>query len=143
MQTVAFGGEKQERLEIAVLGYERQATGDYHDDNWLSVEVSIQAGSFRGRFQAAFLTTELEAFRDELKVLLDTLQGQAEFRTLEEQLTLTLQGNGLGHIQLRGKALDQAGIGNRLEFAMSLNQTQLQSSVRSLEAASNAYPVRT
>ena len=143
MQRVAFGGEEHERLEIVVHGYERQATGDFHDDNWLSVDVSIQAGSFRGRFHAAFLTTELKAFRDELRALLETLKGEAVFHTLEEQLTLTLQGDGLGHIQLHGKALDQVGIGNCLEFGLAIDQTQLRSSVRALEAAVNAYPVRT
>jgi len=143
MQSFVFGGEKHERLEIAVHGYERGATGDYHDDNWLSVEVSIRSGAFQGRFQAAFLTGELEAFHDQLVLLHQTLRGKAEFRTLEEQLTLSLTSDGRGHMQLSGEALDQAGIGNRLIFGILLDQTQLQSSVQSLAAVLAAYPVRT
>jgi hypothetical protein len=143
MKRVAFGGAEHERLEIVVHGYERQAMGDYYDDNWLTVNVSIQAGSFQGRFQTAFLTAELEAFRDELRRLLETLKGEAVFHTLEEQLTLTLQGDGLGHIQVHGKAIDQAGIGNCLEFGIAIEQTQLQASLRALEAVVKEYPVRT
>ena len=143
MQSVLFGGEKHERLEIAVHGCERGATSDHHNDNWLSVEVSIRSGAFQGGFRAAFLTGELEAFHSQLVLLHQTLRGNAEFRTLEEQLTLTLTGDGRGHMQLSGEALDQAGIGNRLIFGILLDQTQLQSSVQSLAAVLAAYPVRT
>jgi len=142
MQTVVFGGEERERLAIAVYGYEREPVGDYHDDNWLSVEVAIHAGAFRGKFQAAFLTGELSAFLDQLKVLLAELRGEARFSTLEEQLTLALEGNGLGQIDLRGRAADQSGIGNQLSFQLALDQTHLQAAVRSLEAAIDAFPVR-
>jgi hypothetical protein len=55
MKSIAFGGEEHERLEINVLGYERAASGDYHDDNWLSVEVSVRCGAFRGQFPSYVL----------------------------------------------------------------------------------------
>ena len=143
MQKVVFGGEKHERLEIAVIGYAYKKSGNYYDDNWLTVEISLHVGSFKGAFQAAFLTTELEKFRDELTALHATNKGQAEFHTLEGQLSLTLIGDGLGHIEIKGEALDQAGIGNRLSFVILIDQTQLESSARSLGAAISVYPVRT
>ena len=142
MQTFSFGGEDRERIKVLVYGYERAPVGDYHDDNWLSVEVQIDAGAFTGRFQAAFLTEELGSFLEELRILNSTLQGKASFTTMEEQLSLELEGNGLGHICLLGKPSDQPGIGNKLQFQLSLDKTQLQASLRSLEVVVNAYPVR-
>lgn len=142
MQTFFFGGEDRERIQILVYGYERAPVGDYHDDNWLSVEVKVNAGAFNGKFQAAFLTEEIVSFLEELRILHSALRGKANFTTMEEQLSLTLEGNGLGHISLLGKTSDQPGIGNQLQFHLSLDQTQLQASLHSLEAVVNEYPVR-
>jgi len=142
MHTFFFGGEEQERVEVTVHGYERAPVGEYYDDNWLSVEVEVQAGAFAGRFHAAFLTGELVSFLEGLRVLHSSLRGDARFTTMEEQLSLSLEGNGLGHIALKGRASDQPGIGNQFRFQLSLDQTQLQASLRSLEVVVNAYPVR-
>lgn len=143
MQSVIFGLKQHERLTIAVHGYERPAVGEFYDDNWLRVVVSIHCGAFRGEFDAAFLTSEIDAFRQQASVLYESLKGRAEFQTLEEQLSLSLTGDGLGHIELRGEALDQPGIGNRLSFTVHLDQTELHSSLQSLNAILATYPVRT
>jgi hypothetical protein len=143
MKSIVFGGQEHERLEINVLGYERAASGDYHDDNWLSAQVSVSCGAFRGMFPAAFLTAELESFRDQLAQLYEALSGSARFETLEGQLQLEITGDGLGHIHISGEAQDQAGIGNRLVFKIGIDQTQLQASVQSLASAMSSFPVRT
>ena len=143
MKSIAFGGKEHERLEIIVFGYERAASGDYHDDNWLSVEVSVNCGAFRGKFRAAFLTGELESFHAQLTSLYQTLKGNARFETLEGQLELEAIGDGLGHFKISGQARDQAGIGNKLIFEIGIDQTQLQTSVQSLATAMSAFPVRT
>jgi len=130
-------------VEVTVFGYERAASGDYHDDNWLSVEVSVKCGAFQGKFLAAFLTGELESFHTQLISLYQTLVGTAKFETLEGQLELRATGDGLGHIKISGEALDQAGIGNKLIFEIVVDQTQLQTSVQSLAAVMLAFPVRT
>lgn len=142
MQTIFFGGDSVERLEIALQGYERSTTGDYWDDNWLVAKVSISVGGFRGKFQASLQAGEVQAFHDGLVALLETLEGRVEFETLEEQLSLALIGDGLGHIRVEGQAMDQAGIGNRLSFNIDMDQTQLQLSVQSLREAIAAFPVR-
>jgi len=143
MKSVAFGGQEHERVEISVHGYERPPRGEYFDDNWLRVGVSIHAGAFSGGFGAAFLTAELESFHEQLSSLHETLKGEARFQTLEEQLSLVLKGNGLGHIELAGEALDQPGIGSRLCFTISLDQSHLRSSLESLRAVLATFPVRT
>jgi hypothetical protein len=142
MAVFALGGESRDRIEVEVLGYERAPVGDYHDDNWLKVRVSISAGAFSGQYHAAFLTDELVAFRDELDTLYRSMRGDAKFSTLEKQLTLHISGNGRGEIYVRGAAVDVAGSGNRLEFALELDQTHVQHTLNQLSVVISAFPVR-
>ena len=142
MKSIVFGGEEHERLEIRTFGYERAASGDYHDDNWLSVEVSVYCGAFEGKFSAAFLTGELVSFHAQLTSLYQAHVGSARFETLEGQLELEAKGDGPGHIKIEGTALDQAGIGNKLAFEIRIDQAQLLTSLQSLAAAISAFPVR-
>jgi len=138
----SLGESKHERVEVTVSGYERQPSGDYHDDNWLTVEVSLVVGGFRGRFQASFLTAELTEFRDQLVALNKSLKGEAKLATMETQLLLSLTGNGRGGISLKGEAWDQPGIGNRLAFGFNLDQTHLANTLRELDAVIERFPVR-
>ncbi len=143
MNVVAFGGTDHARLEIHVAGYERtQTVGEYFDDNWLLVRVSVSAGGFRGTYDATFQVAELCSLRDELVKLHSTLQGSATLQTMEGQLLLRFQGNGLGKIKLYGEAVDQPGTGNRLIFNLSLDQTQLADSLHDLNEAIETFPIR-
>jgi hypothetical protein len=137
-----FGQSQHERIDVDVLRYERAPTGEYHDDNWLTVEIQICVGGFRGKTGAAILTGELVAFMSQLRPLFETLQGSAQFATLEEQLILRLTGDGKGHIQLHGEMADQPGIGNRLYFTLQFDKSQLGESIRALETVISKFPVR-
>ena len=137
----SLGESTHDRVEVTVSGYERQPSGNYDDDNWLNVEVSVAAGGFRGKFEASFVTTELIGFRDEIATLYRNLSGEAKLVTLETQLSLTLTGNGRGGIALRGEAWDQPGIGNRLEFKLNLDQTYLAKTLEELNAVVERFPV--
>jgi hypothetical protein len=139
----SFGQLQHERIEIDVQAYEqRAATGDYWDDNWISVEIRVRAGGFRGKVYAAFLAGELTAFLSELRPLYETLGGAASFTTMEEQLSLRLHGDGKGHIELEGEVSDQSGIGNCLHFKLQFDQTNLATSIRELEQVTSKFPVR-
>ena len=142
MPTFSFGGETKERLEIDVLGYERAASGEYYDDNWLRAVISASVGGFSGKFNAAFLTSELLGFRDELQTLYNSLRGVARFVTMEEQLFIDLTGNGCGGILLKAIALDAPGNGNRLQFELTLDQTCLLSALEGLNEVIDRFPVR-
>jgi hypothetical protein len=120
----SFGQSTEERIEVGVHGYERAPVGEYWDDNWLRVEIRVRAGGFRGKVAAAIMTSELIGFLSELGSLLQTLSGSAESETLEKQLSLRLAGDGKGHVELRGEVADQAGVGNRLHFALQFDQSQ-------------------
>ena len=56
MNTFVLGTEESERIAVTVIGYERQASGEYYDDNWLSCTVAVRAGAFQGLYAANFLT---------------------------------------------------------------------------------------
>src|SRR6266404_3495219 len=141
--TFSLGESKRERVEVTIFSYERQQlSGDYHDDNWLAVEVSLAVGGFHGRFRASFLTAELMGFRDQIAALYKSLKGEAKLVTMETQLCLSLTGNGRGGISLKGEAWDQPGIGNRLEFGLELDQTHLATTLQELNAAIERFPTR-
>lgn len=142
MASFSFGGEEAERVEVQVHGYERGPTGDYYDDNWVRVSVRVSVGAFSGSFDATFLAPEFVEFREGLSLLYESLKGVARFSTLEQQLSLELTGDGRGHIALKGLAIDAAGIGNRLEFVLALNQGHLSSALKGLDEIIGSFPVR-
>ncbi|SPP63836.1 WapI family immunity protein [Nitrospira lenta] len=138
----SFGHSEQERIEVEVYGYERAPVGEYFDDNWLGIEIRVQAGGFRGKAAAAIITVDLTKFLAQLQPLYQTLNGTAVFTTMEEQLSLRLVGDGKGHIELRGEVSDQPGIGNRLHFKLQFDQSQLGVSIRELEQVALQFPER-
>jgi hypothetical protein len=144
MSVVAFsiGGSERNRVTVEVVNYERAALGEYHDDNWVNVAVSVSAGAFSGTFPASFITDEFVSFRSQLRELHRTLKGEATFTTMEGQLALHLVGDGRGGITLNGEALDQPGIGNCLTFELALDQTYLASTLDGLDQIIAAFPVR-
>jgi hypothetical protein len=138
----SFGHSERERIEVDVLHYERAPVGEFYDDNWLKIEVRVQAGGFYGKCSAAIITEDLVRFASELHPLYESLAGSAELSTMEGQLNLVLVGDGKGHIELRGEVADQAGTGNRLCFTLQFDQSQLGASLRELEKVKSEFPVR-
>jgi len=139
----SFGQSEHERIEVDVVRYERSPTGDFYDDNWLTVKILVQAGGFRGKADAAFLTSEVAEFSSNVRTLFETLTGTVEFQTLEGQMSLVLVGDGKGHIELTGEVEDKPGIGNRLRFVLQIDQSQLGQSLHELEGVATKFPVRT
>ncbi len=140
--TFSFGQSQHERIELEVLRYERQSVGEHHDDNWLTVQVRVYVGGFRGTVDGAFLTEEFVAFLTQLRPLHRSLSGTAEFAALEGQLHLRLTGDGKGHIELVGEVADQPGIGNRLHFTLHFDQSQLGASIHELARVTSEFPIR-
>jgi hypothetical protein len=138
----SFGQSERERIEVDLLGYERALTGEYWDDNWLNVVIRVQAGGLQGKATATFITAELIEFLSQLRPLYETLSGEAEFDTMEQQLNLKLKGDGKGHVELCGEVLDQSGIGHRLNFTLHFDQSQLAASIRELERVTSQFPIR-
>jgi hypothetical protein len=51
------------------LRYERSPVGEFHDDNWLTVQVRVCVGGFRGIIDGAFVTGEFLPFLTQLRTL--------------------------------------------------------------------------
>ena len=143
MKSVAFGSQEQERVMVTALSYERPASGEFYDDNWLLCEVQVHAGAFHGKFHANFLTSEFADLSIELGRLHRELRGEVSFEPMEEKLVLNFSCDNLGHIHVTGSARDEAGIGHKLSFSMSFDQTYLAKSLEDLGAVLRAFPVRT
>lgn len=142
MTSFSLGNSETEKVTVSVLNYECALTGDFYDDNWLSVRVDVSTGAFSGEFDAAFLTEDFVGFREQMVALYDSLMGEAIFATLEGQLSLRVTGDGRGGITVTGEALDQPGIGNRLAFAFALDQTSLVGTLRGLNEIISLFPIR-
>ena len=124
------------------MGYERPISGEFYDDNWLTSKVEIAAGSFSGSFSLSLTTQDFSSFLEQLEPLYNTLQGKAKFATMEGQIEFSLSGNGRGGIEVSGQVMDQAGIGNRLEFNFSIDQTYIPSALNELRGITKQFPIR-
>ncbi len=61
---------------------------------------------------------------------------------MEEQPAFRMEGDGLGHFEVRGTAEDQPGIGNRLSWTLEIDQAQLFSMIDDVQAITGSLPVR-
>lgn len=132
---IAFqvGGAESDYVRVSV-------TAD-NKDGWLSVDVDIVAGGFRGRFPAAFDTYGIAEFARQLAKLNETVSGSAKFRSLEGQLELDMECDRLGRIAVSGKAVDVAGTGNRLLFEIEIDQSHLPEILKNLHATLEKHPI--
>lgn len=132
------------RLTLGVGGYERSATGEVWDDNWLrgfaSVEIDRSpAATYRARCDVAWQTTELAAFHASLGALLDAPTGTARLATTEDQVELTIELEGdEGTVSGRLEAHAIAA----LEFEASTDRTALAATLAALGDVVARYPYR-
>jgi hypothetical protein len=99
---------------------------DFWDGNWLTCEIEVRAGVFRGRVRTSLRTEDIPPFRAQLAALHTTLRGEARLRTMEDWLSIDAHGDGLGHIEFECELRDASETGNALRFHLSLDQTDLQ-----------------
>ena len=143
MLTVTVGRRDGDHLSIEVGGREHPQASDFDDGNWLVCLVSLRAGGFSGKYGASLRSEELARFRDAVRLLNETLQGEALFETLEGQLRVTIERvGGLGGLRVIGTALDAAGLGNRLSFELKdFDQTDLRDLIAALNEVVSTFPV--
>ena len=143
MDEVRINGDGLE-LTLGVGDYERAATGDVWDDNWLRGSVSADIAqppfaSFRAKCEVAWQTTELHTFHEGLRTLLDDLTGTAKLTTIEDQIELTIElKSGKGALTGRIEAHSIAA----LEFEVETDQTFLATTLDSLSRVVAKYPFR-
>lgn len=136
-----IGALSDDHLIIAPTRREIPDASDYWDGNWLAATIRLEAGAFRGEYEAKLRANELASFRDAVKQLHQTLQGHAAFETMERWIAIRIEGDGLGHFTAECEARDDPGMGNRLTFAVTFDQTDMPAMLRSLDAICEAFPV--
>jgi hypothetical protein len=142
-EDLAFRIGRSERAHLIVRPRRRrfpEAT-NYEDANWLEADVEIAAGAFSGSFVAELRTDELAYLRERLSALYENLLGRVRFEPTEPWLRMEIRGDGRGHFEAICRADDCPGIGNRLEFRLEFDQTELPGMLRDLDAVCAAFPV--
>ena len=137
-----IGRDTSEYLSVQITGRSHPGSQDYWDGNWVNADIEIDAGGFHGRYGAYLRAEELKDFRNALSLLYSFDSKEAKFETMEEQLSIHITGNGLGHYTAECEALDQAGIGNRLIFSLEFDQTEIPEMLKALDAFVKEYPVK-
>jgi hypothetical protein len=130
--------------QVRVGDSERAATGEVWDDNWLrgSLELDIAqppTATFRAKCDVAWQTTELQAFHESLRAVLEDLSGTAKLTTIEGQIELTSElrsrkGTLTGRVEAHAIAA--------LEFEAPTDQTFLADTLAALQTVVAKYPYR-
>jgi hypothetical protein len=139
---LVIGSAEHERVVVEVLGRERPDSLDADDGNWILSHVSVESGGFHAQFTCSLRAEDFAAFLPQLQHLVVDPRGAAQFRTMEEQLELDLQGDGLGHFDVQGQAVDRCGTGNTIGWSQTIDQSDLLRLIASVAAISTAYNVR-
>ena len=92
-------------------------------DDWVRADVEIKVRGFGASIIADFEPADFRIFETELRTLYTDLTGKAELRPTEEQITLSLRGNGRGGIEVAGSAWFVACFGSKLDFEFEIDQT--------------------
>lgn len=142
-----IGGDQHNYLQVEVFVRSHPEQHDFWDGNWLDANISIQVGAFNGSYGASLRSDEFVRFLGGLQQVYSSLGTSistygAEFSALEEQLSIAVSGDALGHFTAQCVAVDNLGIGNRLEFGLTFDQTDIPAMISGLETILEAFPVR-
>jgi hypothetical protein len=138
--TIRVGGEECEFLAITILGRSHPEARDRWDGNWVRASVEMAVGGFRGQVGGDLRAEELISFHREVARLAASVAGEARFTTMEDWLSIVVTGDRRGHVELMCRVCDQPGVGNMLEFRLSLDQTYLRPMVDQVGRAVAEFP---
>lgn len=95
------------------------------DKNSVNCLISVKAGAYSGTFKTNLMTTDFKIFKKELEILNNHLDRAATFKDIESQITIRIEGDGIGHLKTKCRLLDYAGTGNELKCELDFDQTEL------------------
>ena len=128
-------------LQISPLRRAHPNATDYWDGNWVNCEVDLAVGRFRGKYIADLRTDELEQFRNGLGKAYQDLRGPAVFESMEEWVRIEATGDGRGQFTADCEVTDKPGMGARLTFRLSLDQSAIPPILVDLDAILDDFPV--
>lgn len=129
---ITFGHSEHERMVISIPESRPKDSNDPSDD-WLSANVDVLAGGFKGHVSLYLRVSDFDRFLPQARNLYETLKGEARFGTMEGQIEFVLKGDGKGHITLSAELIDKLGTRNTLSFNLEFDQTLLRHSISEIE----------
>ncbi|MCE0556672.1 hypothetical protein [Motilimonas sp. E26] len=115
------------------LGIQIKPLRNLKADGFCQADVKIKLNSFVGQINAYIEHSDFNRFLVELIVLNQRLKGKAELRPIEDQFSVCLIGDGLGHISVEGHAFERASHGSCLNFEFEIDQSYLPEIIKSLQ----------
>jgi hypothetical protein len=131
-------------FRLEPFAYERTASGEYYDDNWVRTKISVKGGSFSGQYVVSMLTEEFEYLQKGFSLLDKNLKGGLEFTDMESSLTLKINGDGFGHFTANVTANDNGGQPcSQLTFEITFDQTYIKPILAQLDRLTKQFPIIT
>jgi hypothetical protein len=93
---VTVGDPAGDYISISVLGRLHPGADDFWDGNWVATRIEAGVGKFQGKVGASLRADELRSFREALRVLNATLDGEAVLKSMEEWLALRINATSRG-----------------------------------------------
>ncbi len=140
-----LGSLDSQYVRVDVRSWMYPNRDDSSDGNWLTVHVDLVTGPFTGSYVASWRAEFIPPFRAQLEELYRTLEGTATLvPDWERSLTITLTGDGRGHVAISGKACPDIGArGPELSFWLpAIDQTYLPDLIASVNEIENEFPPR-
>lgn len=133
------GGSDFVRIEVIKQNFPN-AELDW-DKNSINCWISTKTGLFTGKFSADLMTTNFEIFKKELEILYEKLDRTATFEGYEDQVTIRIEGDGIGHLNTRYWLKDYVGIGNELKGELNFDQTEIPKLIEQLRKITAEFKV--
>lgn len=133
-------GSGDQRLVVEATGRIRPDVAGGDDGNWLAATVEVFNGRFSGAATCSIRTEDLDEFRSGLALLTDDRSASVAFKTMENQLGISIVGDGRGGVAIGGHVADSIE-GNRLEFRFVGDVGGLSDVLQSIDEILDAYPV--
>lgn len=138
-------GNEGERVAVEVVAREHPDKSDYWDGNWLTAQIDVVSGAFRGNYRAALRAEEFVHFRDQLERLNDDSEAPpAEFESMEPWLRFSVhRSDRHGHMRVSGRAQTEPFFDshNIFYFVLELEQGLLSGTLDELEKLIEDFPV--
>lgn len=131
-----------DKIRIEPFGWAHPKADNDWDKNWVHSKITIRGGAFSGQFTCDLMTTEFELFKREVKSIYKYLNGTAKFKTLENQIEITIQGDGFGHFKVDCAAMNEPGTGNKLNIELAFDQTYIPDLLRQLDIIVKSFPIQ-
>jgi hypothetical protein len=137
MHHIRIGREGAEFFSLSIRERRHPEATDYWNANWLTCDVEVSAGAFRGVFGAVIRNEDLGRLLRQLRPLYERASGTATLE-VSDWLCLDMFADDRNQIEVKCQVDDNR---NSLECSLTLDRADLPAVIRQIEEASSAYPV--